>query len=106
MGTRPKKIGMTPPHPGEFISDEIFSELKLNVGPAAKILDVQRAALSDLANGNAALSREMALRIEKAFGVDMDMLLQMQGWHDARVIRRRAGEIHVRRYKPSATHPR
>jgi plasmid maintenance system antidote protein VapI len=26
----------------------------------------------------------MALRIEKAFGVNMDTLLQMQAWHDAR----------------------
>ena len=106
MSTKPKKIGMTPPHPGEFIRDEIFSELKLNVGQAAKLLDVRRATLSDLVNGKAALSPEMALRIEKAFGVDMDMLLQMQAWHDAHAIRRRAGEIHVRRYKPSAIHPR
>jgi antitoxin HigA-1 len=106
MSTRPKKIGMMPPHPGEFIRDEIFSELKLNVGQAAKILDVRRATLSDLVNGKAALSPEMALRIEKAFGVDMDMLLQMQAWHDARAMRRRTDEIHVRRYKPSAVHPR
>ena len=106
MSKTPKKIGMTPPHPGEFIRDEIFAELKLNVGQAAKILDVRRATLSDLVNGKAALSPEMALRIEKAFGVDMDMLLQMQVWHDARAIRRRTGEIHVRRYKPPAVPPR
>jgi hypothetical protein len=37
----------------------------------------------DLVNGNAALSPEMALRIEKAFGVSMDTLLRMQAWHDA-----------------------
>ena len=106
MSTTPKKIGMMPPHPGEFIRDEIFSELKLNVGQAAKILDVRRATLSDLVNGKAALSPEMALRIEKAFGVDMDMLLQMQAWHGARAMRRRTDEIHVRRYKPPAVHPR
>ena len=106
MNTRPKQIGMTPPHPGEFIRDEIFAEHDLSIGEAAKILDVRRATLSDLVNGKATLSPEMALRIEKAFGVKMDMLLQMQAWHDARAMRRRSDEIHVRRYKPSAAHPR
>jgi len=43
---------------------------------------------------------------EKAFDVDMDMLLQMQAWHDARAMRRRTDEIHVLRYKPPAVQPR
>jgi antitoxin HigA-1 len=48
---------------------------------AAKVLGVRRATLSDLVNGNTALSAEMALRIEKAFGVKMETLLNMQAWH-------------------------
>lgn len=104
--TRPKEIGISPPHPGEFIRDEILVELKLNVTQTAKILDVRRATLSDLVNGKAALSPEMALRIEKAFGVKMDILLQMQAWYDARAVRRRSDEIRVHRYKPSAAYPR
>jgi addiction module HigA family antidote len=47
---------------------------------AAEILGVRRATLSDLVNGKAALSPEIALRIEKAFGVSMDTLLRMQAW--------------------------
>jgi addiction module HigA family antidote len=70
------------------------------------VLGVRRANLSDLLNGKAALSAEMALRIEKAFGVDMEMLLRMQAWHDAVAMRRRAGEIDVKPYRPSATVPR
>ena len=58
--------------------DELLAELGLSVNLAAAILDVRRATLSDLVNGNASLSPEMALRIEKAFGVDMEMLLRMQ----------------------------
>ena len=50
---------------------------------AAEVLGVRRATLSDLLNSNAALSPEMALRIEMAFGVSMDMLLRMQAWYDA-----------------------
>ena len=52
-------------------------------------------------NGNAALSPEMALRIEKAFDVNLDMLLRMQAWHDASRVRARAGEIAVQRYEPA-----
>ena len=66
---------------------------------------MRRATLSDLVNGHAALSPEMALRIEKAFGVDMDMLLRMQAWHDAYTMRQRAGEIDVRRFDPGQTGP-
>jgi addiction module HigA family antidote len=63
-----QKIGMTPPHPGSFIREEILDELRLSISQAAEALGVRRATLSDLVNGNAALSPEMALRIEKAFG--------------------------------------
>ena len=79
---------------------EIIEELGLNVTQAAEILDVRRATLSDLLNGNAALSPEMALRIEKAFGVSMDMLLRMQAWHDATRMRARVEEVSVERYQP------
>jgi len=41
----------------------------------------------------------MALRIEKAFGVKMETLLNMQAWHDAYAIRQREGEIDVKRYR-------
>lgn len=103
MSDTPSRIGMAPPHPGEFIRDEILDELNLSVSEAADVLGVRRATLSDLVNGNAALSPEMALRVEKAFGVDMEMLLRMQAWHDANAMRRRAGEIDVKRYHPPAT---
>ena len=74
-----------------------------SVSEAAKVLDVRRATLSDLINGNAALSAEMALRIEKAFGVKMETLLNMQAWHDAYTMRQRAGEIAVKPYRPPIT---
>lgn len=95
------EVRMTPSHPGEFIRAEIIEVMGLNVAKAAGILGVRRATLSDLLNGNAALSPEMALRIEKAFGVSMDMLLRMQAWHDAARMRARADEINVERYQPA-----
>src|SRR6266852_1933629 len=95
------KIGMKPPHPGDFIKTEILDELHLSVARAAEILGVRRATLSDLIHGKVTLSPEMALRIEKAFGVSMDMLLRMQAWYDSYTMRQRADDIAVQRYKPA-----
>ena len=95
------KVNMTPSHPGDFIRTEVIEELGLNVTKAAEILGVRRATLSDLLNGKAALSPEMALRIEKVFDVSMDMLLRMQAWRDASQMRARANEVRVRRYVPA-----
>jgi antitoxin HigA-1 len=94
------RIGMKPSHPGEFIREEVLAELDLSVARAAEILGVRRATLSDLVNGKASLSAEMALRIEKAFGVSMDTLLRMQAWHDGYSMRQRAAEIDVKRFTP------
>ncbi len=94
------KVSMTPSHPGEFIRAEIIEELGLTVSKAAEILGVRRATLSDLLHCKAALSPEMALRIEMAFDVSMDTLLRMQAWHDASRMRARADEISVERYQP------
>ena len=92
-------VKMTPSHPGDFIRAEIIEEFDLSVTKAAGILRVRRATLSALLNGNASLSAEMALRIEKAFAVNMDMLLRMQAWYDASQMRARAGDIDVQRYE-------
>jgi antitoxin HigA-1 len=67
-----------PPHVGEVIWHGIFEPLGLSVTKAALILGVRRATLSDLIDGRAALTAEMALRIHKAFGPDVDHLLRMQ----------------------------
>jgi len=94
------KVGMRPAHPGSFIRIEILDELDLPVSRAAEILGVRRATLSDLVNEKAALSPEMALRIEKAFGVSMDTLLRMQAWYDSYAMRQRQDEINVQKYEP------
>ena len=101
MAEKSIEIGMKPCHPGGFVRAEIFDELGLSVTRAAEILGVRRATLSALVNEKAALSPEMALRIEKAFGVSMDTLLRMQAWYDADAIRRHASRIKVSRYEPA-----
>ena len=90
-----------PPHPGDLIRTEIIEELGLSVSRAAQILRVRRATLSDLLHGKSALTPEMALRIEKAFGPDMNHLLNMQLAHDVAKIRGHARRIDVKRYVPA-----
>ncbi len=88
------------PHPGQRIKSEVIPA-GMPVKKAAELMGVGRPALSNLLNGNAALSPEMALRLEKAFGVKRDVLLQMQTAYDEQQTRHREKEIAVRAYAPS-----
>ena len=91
VGIRMKR----PAHPGGFVKHEIIEPLKLSVTAAAQALGVTRATLSTLLNERANLSPEMALRIEKAFGVPLDTLMRMQNSYDIAQTRERADEIKV-----------
>jgi addiction module HigA family antidote len=93
-----------PAHPGGFIKHEIIAPLELTVTAAAKALGVTRAALSTLLNERASLSPEMALRVEKAFGVSMDTLMRMQNSFDIVQARKREGEIKVVRFEGADVH--
>ena len=73
---------LNPVHPGCFLRTEIIEAHDLSVTDAAKILHVSRPTLSSLLNAKADLSGDMALRFEKAFGVDMDTLMRMQNSYD------------------------
>ncbi|MDZ7638605.1 MAG: HigA family addiction module antitoxin [Bryobacterales bacterium] len=90
-----------PPHPGDLIRTEIIDALELSVSKAAEVLKVRRATLSDLLRGKAALTPEMALRLEMAFGPDMNHLLRMQLAYDVARTRQHAHEIDVQRYIPA-----
>ena len=96
-----------PAHPGGFVRHEIIEPLALSVTAAARALGVTRPALSALLNERAHLSPEMALRIEKAFGVSMDTLMRMQNSYDIAQARKREGEIDVARFaaKPGDPQP-
>jgi antitoxin HigA-1 len=89
---------LNPPHPGRFIRTEILNPLGLSVTAASEALGVARPTLSHVLNGNAALSTEMALRIEKAFGVSMDTLMRMQLAFDLAETRKRSKSVRVKRY--------
>ncbi len=87
-----------PAHPGQFIRMEVIEPLGLSVTQAAQVLGVSRPALSALLNARAALSPDMALRIEKAFGPKMDTLLWMQTAYEIAEARDREADIQVKRF--------
>ena len=91
---------LNPPHPGAFVKTEVIEPLGLTV---AAVLGVSRPTLSAFVNGRSDLSGTMALRIEKAFGVKMDMLMRMQASCDMARARKREGDIRIMRYCPAET---
>jgi antitoxin HigA-1 len=93
----------SPAHPGGFVKEEVLVPLGLSVTRAAEVLGVTRPALSALLNERAHLSPDMALRIEKAFGISMETLMRMQNSHDIAEARKRAGDIKVAPYEPKSS---
>ncbi len=87
-----------PAHPGAYVKHQVLQPLGLSVTEAAAVLGVTRPALSALLNERAHLSPEMALRIEKAFGVPMERLMGMQNSYDIARARERETDIKVERY--------
>lgn len=87
-----------PPHVGGVIRRQVIEPLGLTVTEAAKALGVGRQALSSLLNEKAALTSDMALRVEKAFGPKMDHLMRMQLAYDLAQARKEERTIGVKRY--------
>lgn len=90
----------TPIHPGIHIRQSILPKT-LTVKTAAEMLGVGRPALSNLLNGKAALSPDMAMRIEKAFHANTAALLEMQAQYDEFEARATQNDIAVRVYAPA-----
>jgi len=77
-----------PPHPGLSVRHDCLEPLGLGVGEAAEILGVNRQTLSNLLNGRAGISAEMAVRLDKAFGGGAETWLRMQMAHDLAQVER------------------
>jgi len=87
-----------PPHPGRSIKDACLEPLGLTVTEGASILGVARHTLSRVINGQAGISPDMAIRLEKAFGGSADTWLRMQAAYDLARARQHEDRIDVQRY--------
>ena len=67
-----------PPHPGEIIRELCLEPLGLSVTDAAKGLGVSRKTLSQILNGRAGISPEMAIRLSIAFDTTPESWLNQQ----------------------------
>ena len=90
-----------PTHPGAIVREDCIKDLGLSVTEAAKILGVSRSALSRLINEKAAVSPEMAIRLEKAFGSTAETWIRLQAAYDIAQAKKQSDSIHVNRYVPS-----
>ncbi len=92
---------LNPPHPGEVVRELCLEPLGLSITAAAAGLGVTRKTLSELLNGHAGISPEMALRLSLGFGGSAESWLQQQALYDLAQVRRKVPEMQVRRFVPS-----
>ena len=91
-----------PPHPGMSVRHDCLEPLGLTVTDAAKVLGVSRKQLSDIVNGRAGISAEMAIRLDKAFGGGAETWVRLQAAYELAAARKTADRIKVRRLSPAA----
>jgi len=73
---------MPPIHPGAILREDILKEMKLSITKAAEALRVSRKQLSEVVNEASAVSAEMAVRLEEAFGISAAFWLDLQKAYD------------------------
>jgi len=97
-----------PPHPGATLREDVLPALGLTVTQAAQQLGVTRSALSRVLNEHAAISPEMALRIEAWLGVERggraDVWLAGQTAYDLWQARKNSGKLHVKHAPAEPAH--
>jgi len=87
------------PHPGIRIRADVIPP-GMSVTKAARLMGVGRPALSNLLNGNASLSTDMATRLEKAFKYPRKDLLEMQAKYDAVEAKKKNAPPETKTYVP------
>ena len=90
-----------PPHPGLSVRYDCLEPLGLSVTEAASKLGVSRKQLSDIVNGRAGISPEIAIRLDKAFGGSARVWIQLQAAYDLAQAMKKARDIKVERLGPA-----
>lgn len=90
---------LNPSHPGRIIKDGCLDALNLNVTRGAKVLGINRTTLSRIINGQAGISPEMAIRLEKAGWSNADQWMRLQAAYDLAQARKHQDNINVERFE-------
>ena len=89
-----------PPHPGQYVREMALSPKKMSVTEAAKLIGISRPGVSNFLNGKVTATSEMAARIERAFGIPAQTLLDLQAAHDAAQAKLRGVPSNTKAYVP------
>ena len=89
-----------PSHPGEVVRVACLKPLGLSVAEGAKILGVSRQALSNLVNGKARMSIDMAVRLTKAFGSTTGTWIRLQALYDVAKSVEFEDKVKIEKYRP------
>lgn len=84
---------LNPSHPGEILRDETLPQFKISVAAAARALHYDRATLHKVLSGKAPVTPELAVKVEKAFGVSADLLVKLQAQWDLARVRERSDDV-------------
>lgn len=90
-----------PAHPGRIVKKACLDAMRLSITEGATVLQVSRNSLSRVVHGHAAISPQMAIRLEKAGWSTADAWLRMQAAYDLAEARKGEHEIAVKRYEPA-----
>lgn len=83
---------LPPMHPGEVLREEFLVPLEMSAGGLAKICGVPRTRIERLANEEAGVTADTALRLGKALGTSAQLWLNLQNAYDVRVAEREIGK--------------
>ena len=89
-----------PIHPGQHVRETILIPKRMSVTQAATIIGVSRPGVSNFLNGKVATTSDMASRIERAFGVPAQTLLDMQAAYEAAQAKSRGTPANTKSYVP------
>ena len=83
-------------YPGALLRLYVLPALKLSVSQAARDLAITRQTLHRILAGAAALTPEMAVRLERLCGVASEFWLDRQHRHELQRVRRENGDVLAR----------
>jgi len=71
-----------PAHPGEVLRDLYLKPLGVSITASADALGVTRKHISEIVNGHAPVSADMAIRLAGALGTEPEIWVNMQAQYD------------------------
>jgi addiction module HigA family antidote len=89
-----------PLHPGQYVREKVLKTKKMSVTDAAKLIGISRPGVSNFLNGRVATSPEMASRIERAFQIPAQTLLDIQAAYDAAQAKAKGVPANAKAYVP------